>query len=69
MNTAQISYSYKNKLAFEVEVYLGLYQFSKMPEKCPYLEFFWSVFSRIRNECKEIRSISPYSVQMRENTD
>ena len=31
--------------------------------------FFWTVFSRIRTEYGEIRSISPYSVQMRENTD
>ena len=37
--------------------------------KCPYSEFFWSVFSRIRTEYGEIRSVSPYSVQMRENTD
>ena len=37
--------------------------------KCPCSEFFWSVFSRIRTECREIRSISPYSVQIRENTD
>ena len=31
--------------------------------------FFWSVFSRIRTEYGEMRSISPYSVWMRENTD
>ena len=30
---------------------------------------FWSVFSRIRSEYGEIRSITPYSVQMRENMD
>ena len=30
---------------------------------------FWSVFSRIRTEYGEIRSISSYSVRMRENTD
>ena len=29
----------------------------------------WSVFSHIRTEYGEIRSISPYSVRMRENTD
>ena len=34
-----------------------------------FLSFFWSVFSRIRTEYGEIQSISPYSVQMRENTD
>ena len=31
--------------------------------------FFWSVFFRIRTEYVEIRSISPYSVQIRKNTD
>ena len=31
--------------------------------------FFWSVFSRIPTEYGEIRSISPYSVQMREDKD
>ena len=31
--------------------------------------FFWSVFACIRTEYGEIRSISPYSVRMRENTD
>ena len=30
-------------------------------EKCPYSELFWSVFSRIRTEYGEMRSISPYS--------
>ena len=38
-------------------------------KKCPYSELFWSAFSRIRTEYGEIRSISPYSVQMRENAD
>ena len=38
-------------------------------EKYPYLELFWSVFLRIWTEYEEIRSISPYSVQMWENTD
>ena len=37
--------------------------------KCPYSEFFWSVFSRIRTEYAEILRISPYSARMRENTD
>ena len=31
--------------------------------------FFWSVFSHIWTEYAEVRSISPYSVRMRENTD
>ena len=36
-------------------------------EKCPYLEFFWSVFFRIQIEYGEILCISPYSNRMREN--
>ena len=31
--------------------------------------FFWSVFSRISIECGGLRSKSPYSVRIRENTD
>ena len=38
-------------------------------QKCPYSEFFWSVSSRIRIEYGDIRSISPYSVRIWENTD
>ena len=42
---------------------------SALREKCLHSEFFWSVFPRIRTEYGEIRSISPYSVRMWENTD
>ena len=38
-------------------------------ERCPYSEFFCFEFSLIRTEYGEIRSISPYSVRMSENTD
>ena len=38
-------------------------------ENCPYLELFWSAFSRIRTEYGKIRSISPYSVRVRENAE
>ena len=38
-------------------------------EKCPYSQFFWSVFSLIRIEYGEILSISPYLVRMWENED
>ena len=42
-------------------------------EKCPYLDLFWSIFSLILIEYREILCeilcISPYSVQMRKNTD
>ena len=40
-----------------------------MRKKCPYSEFFWSVFFRIWTEYAKILCISPYSVQMRENMD
>ena len=38
-------------------------------KKGPYPKLFWSAFSRTRTEYGEIRSISSYSVQMRENAD
>ena len=42
---------------------------STLCRKCPYSELFWFAFSSIRIEYRQIRSISPYSFQMRENTD
>ena len=41
--------------------------FSKLPlrEKCPYLELFWSAFSRIWTEYGEIRSIRSECRKMR----
>ena len=38
-------------------------------EKCPYSEFPWSVFFRIRTERSDLQCKSPYSVRMRESTD
>ena len=38
-------------------------------KKCPYSELFWSAFSRIWTEYREILYISPYSLQIRENAD
>ena len=38
-------------------------------EKCPYLEVFWSVFSRIPTEYRKMLRVSPYSVWKRENTE
>ena len=46
-----------------------VFLYSSLRQKCPYSEFFWSVFPRIWNEYGEILGISTYSVQMRENTD
>ena len=40
-----------------------------MREKYPNTEFFLVRFSLVRNEYGEIFRISPYSIQMRENTD
>ena len=38
-------------------------------KKCPYLDLFWSPFSRIRTKCREILNISPYPVRMWEKGD
>ena len=51
---------------------LSMYLFSVQlftAKKCPYWELSWSVFSRIRTEYGEIRSISLYTVRIRENKD
>ena len=44
-------------------------KFATLRKKCPYLELFWFVFSRIRTEYRKIQSISSYSVRIWENTD
>ena len=36
-------------------------------EKYPYLEFFWSVFSRIWTKYGDLLRKSPYSIRMWEN--
>ena len=51
-----------------IQVFISLFQIT-LREKCPYSGFFWSVFSCLRTEYGEMRSFSPYSVRIRENTD
>ena len=36
---------------------------------CPYLDFFWSAFPRIRTKYGDLQSKSPDSVRMRGNAD
>ena len=38
-------------------------------KKCPYSEFFWSAFSRIRTEYGDLLHKSPYSIQMPKSMD
>ena len=47
----------------------GISQRNSLREKCSYSRLFWSAFSHIWTAYGEIRSISPYSVRMRENVD
>ena len=54
---------------FYLNFLLILSKWISLREKCLCPELFWSVFSHIRAEYGEIRSISPYSVRMRENAD
>ena len=64
-------------LYFTQDIPLKLFQYTSflliiydsLREKCLYSELFWSLFSRIRTECREIWSISTYSVQILENSD
>ena len=36
---------------------------------CPYLEFFWSAFSRIRIEYRDLLCKSSHPIRMRESAD
>ena len=67
MSYQTVGYPLKQTQYNSTNYYQFLY-FSLL-EKCPYLEIFLSVFSRIRTENREIRNISAYSVRMRRNTD
>ena len=40
-----------------------------MREKCPYSEFFWTLFSSIRTEYGDLLCKSTHSVRMQENTN
>ena len=52
------------------EIYLETFQYLRsLRKKCPYSEFFWTVFYRIHIEYGKIPSISPNSVRLRENAD
>ena len=55
-------------MTLSLMTFLLLY-YNSLRKKCTYSESFWSVFSRIRTEYGEMQSISPYLVQIRENTD
>ena len=59
-NIALLSFQYSFIILLYVENYL--FQKVALRENCPYLEFFWSVFSRIW-------TISQYSIWLRQNVD
>ena len=57
------------KILYRPRLIQQLYLRPSLPKKCPYSELFWSASSHIWTEYGEIRSISSYSVRMRENVD
>ena len=61
---------FKGFLLREVESYVSSAWSTvlTLPYKCPYLELFWSVFSRIWTEYEDFLYTSLYSVRMQENT-
>ena len=67
-----ILFNLSNVTKTSLKLFMSWYFVTVAPslrKTCLYLEFFWSAFSRIRTEYREIQSISPYSVRMQENTD
>ena len=63
-----INTSFCNNLTYSV-AYAGLSHFVKSVLIQSYFQAFIQAFSSIRTEYGQIRIISPFSVQMRENTD
>ena len=53
---------YSRSSYFPINNYCGVCFSGALRKQCPYLELFWSVFSRIQTEF----GVSPYSVRMRE---
>ena len=60
-------YCFKNMLGKTIS--LKNLKRAALRKKCPYSEFFWSAFSRIWTEYRDILRISPNSVRTRENAD
>ena len=60
-----IGYDPYNSVLLQFSIFLQI----ALREKCLYSDSFCSVFSRIRAGYRILRSISPYSVWLRENTD
>ena len=50
-------------------VFKGFSYYLSLSKMCANTEFFWSIFSRIWTEYGDLFHWSPYSVQMRKNTD
>ena len=57
-----------NNRNFKTQPKVSLFTNVTLRNKCPYSEFFWSVFSCIRTEYREIRSIRTLSRSVSENT-
>ena len=53
----------------ENDIFVQWEWWSLLSEKCPYSEFIWSEFSRIRPKYGKMQSISLYLGQTGENTD
>ena len=54
---------------YQVLMYLAFIVYQTLREKCPHTEFFWSVFSCIRTEYRDLYRKSPHLVRIQENTD
>ena len=61
----------KRSLFYSEKIISDMFFFCWNPlrKKCSYSEIYWSGFSYIRTEYREISNISPYSVRTLENTD
>ena len=73
LNVTFAFHSYFFRQDYEVfmgNIYFLKYWLYKAPQKkCPCLEFFWFIFSRIQTEHRDLLCKPPYSSHMRENLE
>ena len=55
-----------SQFIFSADIHQNIFQ--PLRKRCSYLELFWSAFSRIQNEYREILRIFPYALRMQKNT-
>ena len=62
-------YGYNTTSSYDRKVVYSHIQLKHCLKNAPYSAFFWSVYSHIQTECRDLICKSSYSVQMWEKSD